>query len=51
MMRRDVARLLQICAEELDDLDADWAVGGATAMAVHGYERARALRALARPRG
>lgn len=37
---RDLARLLKSCATELGKLDADWAVAGAVAMAVHGYERA-----------
>ena len=33
-------RSLEACAAELDDLDADWAVAGATAMQFHGYARA-----------
>jgi hypothetical protein len=32
--------VLFACAEELDDLGADWAIGGATAMQAHGYARA-----------
>jgi hypothetical protein len=35
-----VKKALRVCAEELDALDADWAVAGATAMQVHGYARA-----------
>ena len=33
-------RTLETCAEELDALDADWAIAGATAMHAHGYARA-----------
>ncbi len=40
MIRRALVRPLSILAEELDALDADWAIAGATAMGVHGYERA-----------
>lgn len=40
MIDRALVPVVAACAEELDDLDADWAVAGATAMAVHGYERA-----------
>ena len=40
MIGRALARTLVAVAEELDGLDADWAIGGATALAVHGYERA-----------
>lgn len=35
-----VAKALRVCAEELDRLDADWAVAGATAMQAHGFSRA-----------
>ncbi|MBL9022514.1 MAG: nucleotidyl transferase AbiEii/AbiGii toxin family protein, partial [Myxococcales bacterium] len=35
-----VKKALRACADELDALDADWAVAGATAMQVHGYARA-----------
>jgi hypothetical protein len=35
-----VKKALRACADELDALDADWAVAGATAMQVHGYTRA-----------
>jgi hypothetical protein len=35
-----VRKALHVCAEELDSLDADWAIAGATAMQVHGYTRA-----------
>lgn len=35
-----VKKALRTCAEELEALDADWAVAGATAMQVHGYTRA-----------
>jgi hypothetical protein len=35
-----VHKALGVCAEELDALEADWAVAGATAMQVHGYARA-----------
>lgn len=35
-----VKKALRVCAEELDALDADWAIAGATAMQVHGYARA-----------
>lgn len=35
-----VRKALRVCAQELDDLSADWAVAGATAMQVHGYARA-----------
>lgn len=35
-----VRKALGVCAEELDGLEADWAVAGATAMQVHGYARA-----------
>ncbi len=40
VIRRALVRPLSILAEELDALDADWAIAGATAMGVHGYERA-----------
>lgn len=40
MIRRELRRALSVLAEALDDLDADWAIGGATALGVHGYERA-----------
>jgi hypothetical protein len=40
MIDPSLAKLLKICAVELEDLQADWAVSGATAMATHGYERA-----------
>ena len=40
MIRRALIGPLSILAEELDALDADWAIAGATAMGVHGYERA-----------
>lgn len=33
-------KALRVCAEELDKLDADWAIAGATAMQAHGYARA-----------
>lgn len=33
-------KALRVCAEELDKLDADWAIAGATAMQAHGYTRA-----------
>src|SRR5687767_11340801 len=39
-MSKSVERIVLACAKELDALDADWAIGGAAAMAVHGYERA-----------
>lgn len=39
-MHPKVKRLTVICAGELDRLDADWAIGGAVAMAAHGFERA-----------
>jgi hypothetical protein len=35
-----VKKALRVCAEELDALDADWAIAGATAMQAHGYARA-----------
>jgi hypothetical protein len=35
-----VRKALHVCAEELDSLDADWAIAGATAMQAHGYVRA-----------
>lgn len=38
-MDDELRRLLVVCAEVLDDLDADWAVGGALAMAAHGFTR------------
>lgn len=41
-MKKPVARVLVACARELDALDADWAIGGAVAMGVHGYDRATA---------
>jgi hypothetical protein len=37
---RALLRLLDVCAQQLDALEADWAIAGATALAVHGYERA-----------
>lgn len=40
MIHRGLVRSLRTCAEELDALDADWAVAGATALAIHGFERA-----------
>lgn len=33
-------KALRVCAEELDQLGADWAIAGATAMRAHGYTRA-----------
>jgi hypothetical protein len=33
-------KALHACAEELDALEADWAIAGATAMHAHGYTRA-----------
>lgn len=33
-------KALHVCAEELDTLEADWAIAGATAMQAHGYTRA-----------
>ncbi len=33
-------KVLLVCAEQLDDVGADWAIGGATAMQAHGYSRA-----------
>jgi len=33
-------KALRVCADELDKLDADWAIAGATAMQAHGYARA-----------
>ncbi len=41
-MTPKVRRAVLQCARELDALGADWAVGGAVAMGVHGYERATA---------
>jgi hypothetical protein len=40
VIRRELRRPLVVLAEELDRLDADWAIGGATALGIHGYERA-----------
>jgi hypothetical protein len=40
MIDPELAPVLRACAVQLDRMDADWAVGGATAMAVHGFERA-----------
>lgn len=40
MIAPALAKVLRICAIELDRLAADWAVSGATALATHGYERA-----------
>jgi hypothetical protein len=39
-MRKKLESMVVLCAKELDALDADWAIGGAVAMGVHGYERA-----------
>jgi hypothetical protein len=39
MIDKDLVRLLRTCAKHLDALEAEWAVAGATAMAVHGYAR------------
>jgi len=36
---KDLQKLLRLCAKKLDAIDAEWAIGGATAMAAHGYER------------
>lgn len=38
-MDKDLKKLVKLCAHELDELNADWAVGGATAMAAHGFSR------------
>lgn len=35
-----VKKALRACAAQLDDLGADWAIAGATAMHAHGYSRA-----------
>jgi hypothetical protein len=35
VIRRELRRPLTVLAEELDALGADWAIGGATALAVH----------------
>lgn len=40
MIPKDLLRIVDLCAEELDGADAEWALGGAHAMAVHGYVRA-----------
>jgi hypothetical protein len=40
MIPKDLLRIVDLCAEELDRADTEWALGGAHAMAVHGYERA-----------
>ncbi len=39
-MDADLTKLLRTVARELDELDADWAVGGAVAMGTHGFVRA-----------
>jgi hypothetical protein len=40
MIPRRLTRIVDICADELDRMDAEWAVGGAHAMGIHGYSRA-----------
>lgn len=40
MIPKRLARIVALCARELDALGADWAIGGAVAMAAHGYVRA-----------
>jgi hypothetical protein len=40
MIPKSLARIFELCAEELDAAKADWAIGGAHAMGVHGYARA-----------
>lgn len=40
MITKPVARIVVACARELDRLGADWAIGGAVAMAAQGYVRA-----------
>ena len=39
MIEKSLVSLLRRCARRLDELEADWAIGGATAMAAHGYVR------------
>lgn len=40
MIPKLLSRIVDLCAEELDSAGADWAIGGAHAMGVHGYARA-----------
>lgn len=40
MIPKHLARIVDLCADELDGMDAEWAIGGAHAMGVHGYSRA-----------
>lgn len=39
MIDKSLVALVRCCARCLDGLEAEWAIGGATAMAVHGYVR------------
>lgn len=39
MIDKSLVALVRRCARHLDKLEADWAVGGATAMGAHGYVR------------